>query len=248
MMDMNLQGGQQGGNSMPDWLMKALGIGGGLGTAAGGAWNMFGGGQKNPADAANKTIGQIPGQTQPYYQPYMDAGKGAMGNLQNQYKDLLSGNTQNQLGASYKESPGYQAALKAALGAGNNAAAAGGMLGTPAHEAQNMGIASDEASKDYENYIKNQMGLYGAGLSGNEGLNAQGFQANQDYANTLANTLGQQGAYQFAGQAGKNASNAQGMGNIFSGLGMAAGSLFGGPAGGAAGGAAGNWFSKLFGG
>ena len=35
------QGGQSSNNGIPDWLASALGIGGGLGKAGGGLWNMF---------------------------------------------------------------------------------------------------------------------------------------------------------------------------------------------------------------
>lgn len=220
-----------------DWqqLMQMMGIGGGLGTAAGGAYNLFGKGQPNPADAANKTIGQIPGQTQQYYDPYMQAGKGAMGDLQNRYKDLLGGNVQNQLGENYKQSPGYQFKLQQGLAAGNNAAAMGGALGTPMHQQQSMQLGNDIASQDYNDYLKNQMGLYGLGLGGEEGVNKMGFEANKGMADTVGNALSQQGAYQFAGQAGKNAANAQNSGNLFSGLGMAASSAM-------------PWFLKMFGG
>ncbi len=238
MMDMNMQGGQQANNGMPSWLSQMFG---GLGTAAGG---MFGGQGKNPADVANGYISQIPGQTKPYLSPYMEAGKGAMGNLQNQYADLLSGGVQNKLGESYKQSPGYQFKLQEALRGGNAAAAAGGRAGTPMAQQQQMGIANGLASQDYGDYIKNQMSLYGQGLSGNEGLNQQGFEANKDYANTLANTLAQQGEYGYQGQKGMNEARGTNRSNIFSGLGMAAGGLAGGPLGAAAGG----WLSHLFGG
>lgn len=254
MMNMNMTGGQGytppggrgipsptfgGSNSgVPDWMTQMFG---GLGTAAGG---MFGGQGKNPADVANGYINQIPGQTKPYYSPYMDAGKGAMGNLQNQYADLLSGNVQNKLGENYKESPGYQFKLQEALRGGNAAAAAGGRAGTPMAQQQQMGIANGLASQDYGDYIKNQIGLYGQGLSGNEGLNQMGFDANKGYADMLGQNLSQQGAYGFMGQQGQNQANQQNKSNIFSGLGMAAGGLFGGPAGAAAGG----WLSHLFGG
>ncbi len=238
-----MQGGQPGNNNgIPDWLAQMFG---GLGSAAGG---MFGGNQKNPADVANGYINQIPGQVKPYLNPYMEAGKGAMGNLQNQYADLLSGGVQNKLGENYKQSPGYQFKLQQALGAGNNASAAGGRAGTPMDQQQQMGIANGLASQDYGDYIKNQMSLYGQGLSGNEGLNNQGFEANKDYANTLANTLAQQGEYGYQGQKGMNEAKGTNRSNIFSGLGMAAGGYFGGPMGAQLGSTAGSWLSNLFGG
>lgn len=240
-MDMAMQGGQQGygsNNGMPDWLMQMFG---GAGSAAG---SFFGGRGKNPADTANSYINQIPGKTQQYYQPYMDAGKGAMGDLQNQYKDLLSGNVQNKLGENFKESPGYQFKLQQAMNAGNAANAAGGSLGTPMHQQQNMQLANDIGGADYNDYIKNQMGLYGLGLGGEEGINKMGFDASGNYANTLANTLGQQAAYGYQGQNAMNQADARRNSGIFSGLGMAAGGLFGGPAGAAFG----KWFGNQFGG
>ena len=232
-------------------FMQMFGMGGGLGQAGGGLYNLFNPG-KNPATDASNTIGKIPGQTQQYYQPYMDAGKGALSDLQNQYKDLLGGNKQNQLGANFKEGPGYQYALQNALGAGTNANAAGGMLGTPMHQEQNMGIAEGLAGKEYDKYMQNQMGLYGSGLSGEQGLNQQGFDANKNYADQLANVLGQQAAYGYQGQKGQNEGHSNAMSNIFSGLGMAGGAMLGGPAGASMGGSIGSqipsWFSSMFGG
>lgn len=205
---------------------KMIGIGGGAGQAAGGLASLFGH-QRNPSASANQYFNQIPGQTQQYYSPYMEAGKGAMSTLQNQYGDLLSGNTQNKLGENYKESPGYKFALDQALQGGTNAAAAGGMLGTPQHEQQNMGIANGLASQDYNNYLHNQMGLYGQGLQGTQGLNQMGYNANTGYADLLANLLGQQGQYAYAGQAGKNAGRTQGMQDVFGGISSLLPFLFG---------------------
>ncbi len=210
---------------MTDFLKNYGGAFPGVAQAGGGFASLFGKGQPNPADAANKYISQIPGKTQQYYQPYMEAGKGAMGELQNQYKDLLGGNVQNKLGESFKESPGYQFALQQALSAGNNAAAAGGQLGIPAHEQQNMATAQGLANQDYGNYLQNQIGLYGQGLQGNQGLNQMGYNASNDYAGNIANALNQQGAYAFMGQQGKNQGKSQSLSDILGGIGGAAASF-----------------------
>lgn len=210
-----------------DWSMlsKILGLGGGLGSAGMGLFQGFGGGYHDPSKEANNIIGQIPGATEKYYSPYMQAGQGALGDLQNQYKDLLGGNVQNRLGESYKESPGYQFKLKQALGAGSNAAAQGGMLGTPMHQQDNMTLANDIASQDYGDYINRQLGLYGQGLSGEQGLNQMGFDANKGMADTTGNALNQQAALSYAGQAGRNTYQQGGWNNLFSGLGAAGQSL-----------------------
>lgn len=220
MMDISMQGGQQNAGGIPPWLQAIMG-GGGAGMAAGGLASLFGmGGGKNPADVANKYISKIPGQTKEFYSPYMEAGKGAMSSLQNQYQDLLGGNVYNKLGEGYKESPGYQYALEQALQAGGNAAAAGGMAGTPLAQQEAMKTAQGLASQDFQNYLNSQMGLYGMGLQGQQGLNQMGFDASKDYASNLANALSQQGAYGYAGQAGQNTQRAGGLSNLFSGLGM----------------------------
>jgi hypothetical protein len=222
----------QGNNGMPDWLAQALGIGGGLGQAAGGAFSLWGKQPKNPANTANSYLNQIPGKTEGYYQPYMEAGKGALSDLQNQNKGLLSGETQNQLGANYKESPGYQFKLKQAMQAQGNAAARGGYLGTPMDQQNAAEIGNGLASDDYDKYMQNQMGLYGLGYGGEQGLNTQGFEANKGMADTWGNALSQQGAYGFMGQQGQNQAKQSGMSNLLSGAGTAAASYFGGPAGG----------------
>ncbi len=205
-----------------DWMRKMM-SGAGFGQMAGGLAGLFGKGNKNPADAANQQLNQIPGMTNQYYQPYQQAGMEAMNSLKGQYGDLLGGNTQNMLGAGYKESPGYQRALQQAMGAGNNAAAAGGMLGTGAHQQNNMETASDMASKDYNNYIQNQMGLYGMGLQGQQGMNQMGYGANTDFANMLANIQQQKAQYDYEGQNAKNKGNQMDWGNIFGGMGSLAG-------------------------
>ena len=203
-------------NGLPSLLQSALGMGAGGSMMGQGLFGMFGK-KKNPADVANGFISKIPGQTEQYYSPYINAGKGAMGDLQNQYKDLIGGNVQNQLGANYQESPGYQFKLQQALGAGNRAAAAGGMSGTPAHEQTSMQLGNDIASQDYNDYIKNQMGLYGLGTGIGQDIFNKGYGASGDMAGTVGNALSQQAGYGYAGQAGKNAAGASNWGNLFGG-------------------------------
>ncbi len=209
-------GGQFGQGGNEGWGSGA----GGLGQLGFGLAGLFGLGKgRNPSDIANQELNKIPGQTKQYYDPYMQAGQGALGSLQNQYADLLGGNTQNKLGESYKESPGYQRALQQALQGGSAAAAQGGLLGTPAHQEQNMELASGIASKDYNNYLQNQIGLFGQGLQGQQGLNQMGFNANTDFGNLLANIQQQKAGYGYQGQNAQNQSRQQDWQNIFGGAG-----------------------------
>lgn len=217
-------------NGIPAWL---TGLFGGAGQAAGGANSLWGNKQPSPGGAANNYLNQIPGKTEGYYSPYMNAGKGALSDLQNQYKGLLGGTTQNDLGANFKESPGYQWKLKQAMQNQSNAAAQGGYLGTPMSQQNAAEVGNGLASQDYQNYMNNQMNLYGQGLQGEQGLNQMGYNANAAQADSWGNTLGQQGANAYSDQAGQNTQHAKGMSDLFSGLGTAGASFFGGPAGGA---------------
>lgn len=201
-------------------LMKMMGIGAGAGTAAGGAFNFFNAGKNNPSNAAKPYLDQIPGIGKQYLEPYSQGGVDAMGKLNDQYNSLLNdtGGVYDKLAGGYKESPGYQYQLKQELGAKNAANAAGGMLGTPQHEAQNMEVAQGLASKDFNNYMSNQMDLYGKGLSGEQGIFNTGANASQSLADMLASALTQQGQNAFTGAANTNTQKSQGMSGMMEGI------------------------------
>jgi len=186
--------------------------------------NLFGGGGKNPADAAMPYLNQIPGQTQQYYQPFFDAGKGAIGPLQEQYQKLLGdpGGWLNKIGEGYQQSPGFKSAMEQAMQAGGHAAAAGGMAGTNTDQFQRMKMATDLSNQDYNNYLQGALGLYGQGLSGEQGMAGMGQQAGNSMADMIAQTLAQQGNLAFQGQAQKNKNQSDMWGNIFKGAGSLA--------------------------
>lgn len=201
-------------------LIKMMGLGSGAGMAAGGAMNYFNAGKNNPSDAAKPYLDQIPGIGKEYLGGYSDAGKGAMDSLTGQYNNLLNdtGSVYNKLAGGYQESPGFKYKMDTAMNAGNNAQAAGGMLGTPQHQQMNADVATGLASKDFGDYMNNQMNLYGQGLSGQQGMMNQGFNASQSLADMLASAMTQQGQNAFTGQANTNASKSQGMGGMMEGL------------------------------
>lgn len=199
-------------------LMKMYGgamVGSGLG-------GLFGG-NSNPADKANPYLNRISGEAGQYLNPYMNAGKGALGSLQDQYSSLLGGPGQklNDIGQNYKQSPGFQFALDQALAGANRSAAAGGMAGSPMAQQQSMQTASDIASQDYNNWMKNALGLYGAGLSGQQGMAQMGQQSSQSMSDLIAQQLAQQAQLNYAGQASQNQSSP--WGNILGGIGSLAG-------------------------
>ena len=181
--------------------------------------NLFAG-NKNPANEANKYLDQIPGQTQPYYQPYMDAGKGALEDLQNRYKQMLDnpGELFNKLGEGYKQSPGYEATLREALSGANNASAlgGGGGLGSYGHQQLAAGAAGDVANKDFQQYINHILGLNSEGLKGEEGINQQGYSANTDYAQMLSQLYNAKGTNAANAAIGENQARGQNWSNLFS--------------------------------
>lgn len=182
-------------------------------------------GGKNPADSALPYLDKIPGQTLPYMQPYFEAGTGALPGLQDQYKNLLGdpGGFMNKIGGSYQQSPGFKFALQQALQSGGNAAAAGGMAGSPMHQQQNMEVATGLANQDFGNWMQNALGLYGQGLHGQQDLAHMGQQSGQSIADMIAQTLAQQGNLAFQGQAQKNQNQSDLFGNIFKGIGAIGG-------------------------
>lgn len=160
----------------------------------------------NPANAANPYYNKIPGTLAPYFQPFIGAGKDALSDLQKQYGQLL-GNPSEMIakfGAGYQESPGYQFQTKQALQAANNAAAAGGMAGSPAEQQSIAGTVNNLANEDYNQYLKNVMGLYGTGLSGEQGLERQGYGASTQFGEDLARALMSQGNLAYTGQENEN--------------------------------------------
>ncbi len=176
---------------------------------------------KNPANAGNKYISQIPSQTQGHYQPWEDAGKNMLPQLQDQYGQLMNdpGGKYNQIGESFHQSPGFKFAMEQALNATGNNAAAGGMAGSPAHMQGNQEMATNLANQDYYNYMGGATDLYKQGLNGGQTMSNQGQQAGQSQADMIAQTLAQQGNMAFNEQQQKNQNRSDMFGNIAQGFG-----------------------------
>lgn len=220
----------------------------------------------NAADAGMPYLNQISGMANQAYSPYMQAGQQAMGQLQGQYGQLTGtlpglqgqlsslqgqlpglqtqygnlmnnpGGTVNQIGSSFHQSPGFNFQVNQAQNAANQAAAAGGMLGSPQHQQNIAGTVNNLANQDYYNYLNTAMGAYGQGLQGSqglynqglgggmgmysqglqglEGLNRMGYGATNNYANMIANQLGSQASLGYAGQANQNQAQGGMMGNL----------------------------------
>ncbi len=161
----------------------------------------------SPSNAADRYIKKIPGAISPYYDPYIQAGNRQLDILEPEYANLINspGTKLNDIGSSYQQSPGFEFALKQALGASGNAAAAGGMAGSPQHEYQNMDIATGMANQDYNQWMNNALGLYGTGISGSQGLYNTGVNAANTKAGIIAGNLENRAGNAYAGQANQNA-------------------------------------------
>jgi len=164
---------------------------GGLGAGLGG---LFAGGGRNPSDSANDYFNKIPDILKQYFDPWIQQG-------------LHPGQTLNDIGAGYKESPGFKFAMQQALQGGQHMANSGGMGGSPQSQQQGMQLASDISSQDYNNWMRNALGIRQGGQQAGMGL-----------GENLANILGAQGQYAYAGQNAQNEANQSMWGNIFGGV------------------------------
>jgi hypothetical protein len=210
-----------------DWanLLTAGGKG-----AAGGLGNLFGGGRKNPSDVANQHLDNMPPFIMELMKKFGMQGDEARGPLQEQYQKMMSDPSSilSGLGKGYQESPGYQFNKNQALEAGNNAMAAGGMIGSPAHAQNAQDTASGFASRDYNDYMGNAMKVYGQGLEGMGKVDERGYEATKDFSKMIQEYFSGKANNAYEGQASKNASKNDMMKMLFDLFGkgaMAAGGI-----------------------
>jgi hypothetical protein len=163
----------------------------------------------DPSKEADKYLKQIPGMAHGIYDPYMQQGQRLGGMLEGQYGQLMGdpGGMLNKIGGGYQQSPGFQFALKQALQAGGNAAAAGGMAGSPMHERANMETATGLANQDYNQWLQNAMGMYGTGLQGAQGMYGAGANAAGNLAGMLGSNLQDRASNAYSGANWRNSMN-----------------------------------------
>jgi hypothetical protein len=211
-------------------------LGSGMGNIFSGVGDLFGASKlnktyPNPATGAMPFLNSIAPILQKYLSPYASLGASTLPTLQGQYGNLLSegaplqgqynslmsnpGGVINSIGKSFQASPGYNFQVGQAQNAANNAAAAGGMLGSPEEQQNIAGTVNNLANTDYYNYLGHALGqydtglagaqgMYNKGLSGEEGLNQMGFQGSNNLAEDLASVLQSQASLSYAGQANQN--------------------------------------------
>lgn len=191
----------------------------------------------NPAEKGREPLQKIPGTIKPYYEPFIGAGTQMLPELQSRYGEMMRdpGEIIKRLGAGYKQSPGFDWRMQQGQQAATNAAAAGGMAGTPQHQQQAAQIAEDIATQDYDKYMDRVTRILGQALSGGEDITKWGLGASGDLATNLAQELMSESNLEYAGQANVNKMT----GNLINGiLAYLSGNSGGGGSGGAAAGAA----------
>jgi hypothetical protein len=202
------------------------------------------GGDKNPMKEANQYLNQIPGVAHEGYDPYVNAGLDASGKTKSTYESLMNDPTAfiNKLMEGYKPSEGYnfqKEQLQKELG---NTAAMGGIAGTP-QDQMNQGAGIQKLlSGDMQDFLKNVLGVFNTGLSGEEGVAGRGYDASGKLTDTLGNALNQQGELAYNNAVNQNNNKSNLWSTFGKALGGAAGSVLG-PVGTAAGTALAN---KLF--
>ena len=176
--------------------------------------HLFGG--NNAGDAASQYYGQIPDVLKQYLKPYADRGNAIYPQLQGQYDQLLHDPSGlfNYLGQGYQQSPGYQFQLNQALNAGNRAAAAKGMLGSPMQQQQAQQTATQLATQDYNQYLARTLGLYGQGLAGEQGIYNTGAGISTNLGENLANALMSQCNLAYSNATNQNQMNQQLLGML----------------------------------
>ena len=197
-------------------------IGGFLG-GGGALGGLFGGGNDAGA-AAGQYYNQIPDVLKQYLGPYADRGNAIYPDLQKQLNQLMNdpGGMLNKFGQGYQQSPGYQFKVNQATGAANNAAAAGGMLGSPQHQQNTANLVNNLANQDYNQYLGSVLGLYGRGLGGEQGIYNTGAHVSTNLGEDLGNSLMNQGNLAYSNAMNKNQSSQQMLGML---LGLAGGFL-----------------------
>ena len=151
--------------------------------------SLFGGGD-NPYEEALDlySFEDMENMLNEYYGPWREAGLRALPTMEEQMMMLLySPETINaMMGSTYEASPGYDYQMQESMNAANQAAAAGGMLGTPSHQNTAMTQSQNIANQDYWQYVNHLTDLYTKGLGIGTDINQMGYNASDKMAQDLS--------------------------------------------------------------
>jgi hypothetical protein len=193
--------------------------------------NLFGGGHKdNPANSAMPYLNQIPQIGHEAYDPYIEQGNAAGQRTSDQYQRLLSDPTSliNALMKGYEPSQGYQFKKDILNKEMSNTAAAGGVAGTPMDQMNQAEGVNGLLSTDMEQFLAHALGLYGAGLEGEQGIANKGFESSKGLADLLGNNATSKAGLAFQGKSQQNSNKSGLLAGLAKALGIGAGAVFGG--------------------
>jgi len=168
-------------------------FGGPMGASAGGAvGNMFT--RDKSGEGASKYLDQVQGYGRQAYNPFINQGREAYGQLGPKYKQMVNDpySMYNEDVDSYKPSAQYefmQPRLSQAMG---NTAAAGGFVGNDADQMSRAQLVQQMLGSDLGSYLDRINGMRGAGMAGLEGSVDRGFGASSNLADYLGNAAGNQ--------------------------------------------------------
>lgn len=171
-------------------------------------YDQAGQGYQKGADAVNNSYNNATG----FMNPYNQMGMGEMGMYGQGVNAMADPNGLiNKFMANYSMSPQAQFQMKQGQQGINNAAAAGGTLGSGPEQKQMTQFNQGVTNNDQNNYLNQRLGLYnqfvnGAGNMVGMGQNAAGQMGNwaMDQGSDLAQLYGQQGMANMYGQQSKN--------------------------------------------
>jgi hypothetical protein len=173
----------------------------------------FGGGPDydNPADDAMPYLEAIPGTVTPYYNPYINLGKGAarvsapvyyqqITDPQGYYNDMMSG---------YQTSDAYKYNQQQAMAQQQAAANAGGFTGTSYDQANQAATTQGLLAQDQQRYYNNVTGAQQQGLNAGMHYFDTGYQASNTLAQMLGQNLAAEAGLQYQGTAFEDQLQAQ---------------------------------------
>lgn len=183
-------------------------------SGAGGFLGGLFGDSGKPYDKAMEQYQKYMQMGQGVQQPYLDAGKGAIGD----YQKWLEGQKDpskfiNGLMGDYQESPYAHMLQQQAMNAGNNSASASGMMGSSALMQQQMQNAGQIASGDMNSWLQNVLGINSQYGQGQNSLMTGG----QGAANSLTDMYNQMGGKMGEASYGKEAGKKNDLWNTIGG-------------------------------
>jgi hypothetical protein len=158
--------------------------------------------------AAADQLNQLPDILRQYYNPYINAGNAEISPYQSTINNLMQNPTGfvNNIMQSYQPSQMYQNNMKSMQTASNNAAAAGGTLGTGEQVQQVQQNANNLSMADQSQYLQQILQPFYQGLSGASNIFGTGYNASNAMATDLTNN--NDALAQNAYQRGQNFDNA----------------------------------------